>query len=66
MTEPVITINGTRLSEGQAMAVRVAVTNFHMRLTNKNYQRDLGPVAAAYMARVREIVQLMLESKTET
>jgi hypothetical protein len=30
--EPIITINGTTLTEGQAMTLRVALTSFHAEL----------------------------------
>jgi len=36
MKEPEITINGERLTDSQAMAVRVAITNFHAETADKH------------------------------
>lgn len=58
MNEPKIVINGLWLTEGQAMAVRVAVTHFHSYV---NTSRDaLGPISDGYAARLCEVEQAMV------
>lgn len=63
MTEPTIVINGKPLTEAQAMAVRVAVTNM---LTEMSDADALGndPVGrglvAGYHARLTEVISLIL------
>lgn len=65
MSEPDITINGVALSVGQAMALRVAASNFLMELGDSE---SLGPdslgreLLDGYKARLREILSLMHES----
>jgi hypothetical protein len=54
MEEPEITINGTVLTVGQAMTVRVAVSNFAASLDEHG-----GAMTQAYQARVSEIISLM-------
>ena len=62
MTEPQITINGTALSEGQAMTVRVAIASFVLSLTDSD---TLGTdehgrgMRSGYLDRLHEIVALM-------
>lgn len=60
MTEPCIQVNGRVLSDAQAMAVRVAVTNFHTETAEPETKADLGPIADAYHARLDEVLALML------
>ena len=60
MDEPRITINGTALSAAQAMAVRVAVTNFHAEMSNPDFAAQVGPIAEGYAARLGEVLKLML------
>ena len=61
--EPAITINGVALSVGQAMTVRVAVTNFAVDL--KGDKDALGTdehgvlMRTAYLTRLHEIFMLM-------
>lgn len=63
MTEADIIINGKKLTEGQAMAVRVAVTNL---LTEMSDPRALGDdevgmgIAAGYHARCTEVIHMVL------
>lgn len=63
-SEPNITINGTTLSVGQAMAVRVACTAFAE--TIRNEPDSLGDdkhgrlIMAAYRKRFTEIIPLLL------
>jgi hypothetical protein len=62
--EPDIVVNGTVLSPGQAMAVRVACTGFHTDITVN--PRLLGTddqgrrMAEAYRIRLGEVLQMMI------
>ena len=62
MNEPTITINGLPLTEGQAIAVRVAITHFAMEmgedgaLGDDEHGREL---AAAYRKRLTEVLRMM-------
>jgi hypothetical protein len=58
--EPTITINGTTLTNAQAMAVRVAVSNFQMECAEPEFREGIGEIADAYQARLGEVVRLML------
>lgn len=64
MTEPHITINGQSLSEGQAMAVRVAISDF---ISDMAQPEALGgdehgiAMAKAYQERLSEVLRLMLQ-----
>lgn len=58
--EPFILIEGTRLTDAQAMALRVATSNMLLDLSDDGFRARLGPVADDYRARLREIVWLML------
>ena len=62
MNEPCIQINGRTLTNAQAMAVRVAVTNFHMEVASEEGKRDLGPIADAYRARLEEVFKIMFDA----
>ncbi len=57
--EPWIEINGESLTVGQAMAVRVAVNQFLMDVTEPEFAKKLGPIALGYAARLREVNALM-------
>lgn len=59
--EPRIEINGTRLSEAQSAAVRVAVCSFLMEIRDGD-ATELGPIGPMYEARLDE-VQAVLFSK---
>jgi hypothetical protein len=60
MAEPDITINGTPLSFAQAMTLRVAISSFHMYLTDEKTAAELGEqLTAGYRARASEIEGLM-------
>lgn len=61
MQEPSITINGKQLSEGQAMAIRVAIESFALDMdTNGLGEDDHGEkMTQAYLSRIREIRELM-------
>jgi hypothetical protein len=58
--EPRIQIGDYVLTEAQAMAVRVAVSNFHMETADAEYKNELGPIADAYHARLGEVLAVML------
>jgi len=53
--EPEIVVNGVRLTEAQALAVRVAVTSFRMGLTDPEHMAALGPIGPLYDARLAEV-----------
>jgi hypothetical protein len=61
--EPRIEINGQPLSAAQAMAVRVAVTDFHMWQVAPGTENaeEMGPIAEGYYARLTEVLKLMQE-----
>jgi hypothetical protein len=64
MTEPIITINGIILNTSQAMAVRVAITNFGEDLASDPDAfgtDDMGlALVKAYSERVAEVIRIML------
>lgn len=57
--EPPMILNWVRLTEGQAMAVRVAVSHFHMDLIN-GWAQELGEIGPLYEARLREVEEILL------
>lgn len=64
MIEPKITINGKELSDGQAMALRVAVTAYYQELedpdsfgTDKHGRAQVR----AYRDRLREILAMVIQ-----
>lgn len=58
--EPYIQIGNYVLTEAQAMAVRVAVTNFHSETADPEFKAELGPIADAYHARLGEVLAAWL------
>lgn len=63
MTEPAITVNGKSLTEAQAMAVRVAVTDFQSRMSEKDAlgSGSVGEgIRRGYQERAGEVVRIML------
>lgn len=63
MSEPKISINGTSLTDAQAMTLRVAVTDLHSRMSNPGAlgEDETGEgIRVGYVARSREIADLML------
>lgn len=63
MSEPTIIINGQELSSGQAMAVRVAITNFYGEMDDMHaLGKDEHGVAmaTAYHARLEEVLKIIL------
>lgn len=59
--EAKIQIGDYLLTEGQSIAVRVAVTNFLMELSDADFKRDLGPIGDAYELRLKEVLKVMVE-----
>lgn len=55
-----IDIDGHRLSTGESMAVRVAVSAFLTELADHDRRAALGPIADAYEARLRQVERLLL------
>jgi hypothetical protein len=61
MTEPTITINGHELTPAQAVAVRVAVTNFHAAVSDTRPRRQ-RPLDRHYAALLGKVLRIMLPS----
>lgn len=62
--EPTITIDGHKLTEGQSMSVRVAITAFLMELKNdKQFADSLGLIGIAYQARLTEVMHIILNNE---
>lgn len=59
--EAKITIEGHELTEGQSMAIRVAVTSFLFQLHDPKFRRDLGATAWRYKQRLDEIITMINE-----
>lgn len=62
MDEPHITVNGQELTTGQAMAVRVALSNFFIEMGDPDALGDDEhgrAMVAAYSARAAEVLRLM-------
>jgi len=63
MTEADVIINGKPLSFGQAMALRVACTTFHMDMADPEALGDDEhgrAMTAAYRQRLTEVLQLLI------
>lgn len=58
--EPSILIGHIKLTDAQAMAVRVAVTAFQMECDSDEGKENLGPIADVYSARLEEVLRLIL------
>lgn len=59
--EPRIQIDDHVLTEAQAMAVRVAVTNFHAETADEEFRKELGDdLCNAYHTRLSEVLLVML------
>ena len=59
--EATITVDGHKLTEGQSMSVRVAITAFLMELKNdKQFADSLGVIGVAYQARLTEVMHIIL------
>lgn len=59
--EPIIVINGTQLTAGQAMSVRVAVTSFITEMRTIGLGKDTvgKSIAENYAKRLSEVVSIM-------
>jgi len=66
VSEPTITVNGTELSEGQAMTVRVALETFAFMLSHEGLGEDETGIAIcrAYLARIEEVRAMMFREAT--
>jgi hypothetical protein len=62
MVEPEITINGTRLSFGQAMTVRVAIESFASSLSEMPAKERTG-IFRSYQARIIELRELYMANQ---
>lgn len=60
MSEPRIHIGDRVLTNAQAMAVRVAVSTFHIEVVSEESRDALGPIADAYHARLGEVLTIMI------
>lgn len=67
MQEANVVINGVRLSIGQAMTLRVAVTGFLVRMQDEGLgDSDSGKaMAAAYILRASEVEALLTMPQSE-
>ena len=61
MSEPQIQIGGYVLTEAQAMAVRVAITDFHAQICDDEEFIALGPIADTYRDRLHEVIKIIFE-----
>lgn len=66
MSEPTITVNGTELSDGQAMTVRVALETFALTLFHEGLGQDETGTAICrgYLARIEEVRGMMFRKKS--
>jgi hypothetical protein len=58
--EATITINGTTLTQAQAMSLRVAVTSFRFSLAEPEMMEGLGEIGKLYDERLIEVEQLLI------
>lgn len=65
MSEPYIQIGDHVLTEAQAMAVRVAVTNFHMETGDRDSAREIGEIAVGYHARLSEVLRIIFKEMAQ-
>lgn len=57
--EPVITINGSPLSEAQCMAVRSAIESLRSELYSPKFMRELGDIGPIYLSRLNDVAMMM-------
>jgi hypothetical protein len=62
MSEPRIQIGDRVLTNAQAMALRVAVTTFHIETGSEEARQEIGPIADAYHARLGEVLTILITS----
>ena len=58
--EPKITINGKPLFEGQALAVRVAISRFYTELLDPDEIEVLGEIGGLYRQRLEEVLRIIM------
>lgn len=58
--EPHVEVEGAVLTQGQAMAVRVAVSSFLSELAEPEHMKEMGEIGPLYQARLREVESLMV------
>ena len=58
MTVPPITIAGVRLTDEQALCVRVDL--FMSKLANQRFAASLGPIADGYREQLRAVERLLV------
>ena len=61
MREATIQIGDHVLTKAQSMAVRVAVSSFHMQCADEEFARELGPIAEGYKALLSEVFTVILK-----
>lgn len=61
--EPYIQIGDHVLTEAQAAAVRVAITDCHTQVAREEMRVALGPIAEGYHARLSEVLNIMVKEK---
>lgn len=62
MNEASVSIDGVTLSFGQVMAMRVAISNMLIEVSDPEYANKLGfELAAGYAARLREVEKLLVD-----
>ena len=61
--EATITINGTLLTQAQAMSLRVAVSSFRMELDDPEMMEGLGEVGKLYDEQLIEVEQLLIGAR---
>jgi hypothetical protein len=62
MNEARITINGKELSEGQSIAIRVALISFLITLKDKELASQMGRMAVQYSQRLSEVIAIIDET----
>jgi hypothetical protein len=60
--EPRVRIGDIELTEAQAMAVRVAITTFHIETGTEESKAELGPISDAYHARLGEVLTIWINA----
>lgn len=62
MTEPYIQIGDHVLTEAQAIAVRVAISVFHIETASDDFKREIGPISDGYHARLGEVLTIIIHA----
>lgn len=58
--EPRIQIGDRVLTQAQATAVRVAITDFHESVSGDEMKIALGPIAEGYRDRLTEVLNIIM------